>query len=321
MNLVERNRVSAALVLLALLCARPAAADGPLAYFSTYGDDSFDSGVVLHVDALSWRAGMTTQLLHGRTVVSPRLTSTWAPTPRLDMHTLLEYPDLNSGLDAGGPTADSRIDLGTPLSLFGGDPLGFEAGLDLPAGADAASSQLRSSFGVGPAVHVTATISSPAASGVPAPAPQNVDTRLTYTPHGLLNRVQGSIERTADGARDQSLSIGLPGMAGAETSARPFSLHSRATVAETVQADGTAAWQVGLATNIANFTPGWLGGKSALSLQLERYVDAAARDGASLAYEQSWKPTTFSSIGLDLQLSRQPDAVEPSMRLHWNARF
>ena len=67
--------------------------------------------------------------------------------------------------------------------------------------------------------------------------------------------------------------------------------------------------------------PPLLGGRSALSLKVERRLDADGPSTSSLAYDHAWSPGDAASIGLNVKMLRDADELEPSVDLTWSTRF
>lgn len=326
-----------------------------------YSDSSSESagrlesrmGVALDASALALGANVTLVDENGRTQVLPRITSDWSGLGGVDVETVFAYGDWNLGGDAYRPTVDTRLRFRAPVAfveriegdvrrggadadetlkldfsgldtgwaLLGGNALNVRADLTVSEEGERpdAVSTIVSSVGVGRAVDLESDLhlDALAADGGFAPS---LDTRLVYRqPLPFVQRIEGSASRDAAGQGRDAVSVLFPNLSGAASS--PLRLGSKATLEEAVGSGAAAVLRMGVETTLSGFATPLLGGTNALSLTLERTLDADRAQRSSVAYDHSWSPGRRASIGLDLKLVAEPDQLEPSMGVKWLAQF
>jgi hypothetical protein len=114
-------------------------------------------------------------------------------------------------------------------------------------------------------------------------------------------------------------------------------IRSKATLETTVAstltpAPGAAAslghretQRLGLETEVRGLLSGFLAGRSALLLKIERIEGAEPRDARSLTYDHSWLVSDVARVGVNVgmlrTIRRAAEVFEPSFRLTWRADF
>ena len=344
-----------ALVLAAVAAGTPlCAAAQSISYTDSSTRDKLEGRVDFRIGApasLALNADMKLVGQHGETKVLPRVTSSWQALEFLDLKTVLDYGDLNAATSqpkvdtsvvlrsdgrfvdrveatmqrAGSSTRQSLglrfSELDTGFDVLNGDPLAFRADMSLQrSGAlPTASSKLTSSWGLGSALTMQSVlqVGGDRIGGFERSA---LDTKLVYrSPFAFIDRFEGEVHE-GQGVRRESLAVLLPELSRGEQHGSSFSLTGKALIREVLDAEGAETRSVGLETKLKGVLPPLLGGKNALSLQVERALGVPDEHRSSLAYDHAWSPGG-ASIGINLKMLRQADELEPSMDLHWLATF
>jgi hypothetical protein len=349
-----------ACALLIAACVSRGAAAQSFHYTDTSTKEKLQSrvGFAVEEDLLSLDADLTLIGQGGDTDVLPKLTfgtSGSSLLGGLDVKTVLAYGDFNDPASAAQPTVDTKLkldangvlidaiegsvrrtgtgadeqlsvrfsELDTRWRLFGGDVLGIRGDVTVRDAADAraAVSTVRSSFGVGSALDIESALSIEAndAAGKGLPG---LDTRIVYrVPLAFVDRVEGTVVRKPSGDERTAVSVLFPDFAGGDAEAA-MKLQAQATLEELAAPGGTDELRMGVTTKLTGFATPLLGGSNSLMLKLERGLAADARSRSSLAYDHTWAPAERSSVGLNLEVGREPgELIEPTLGIKWLKQF
>ena len=340
--------------MLALLAAVPPVAVGQVTYTDASTADKLDSKLDLRLGTADLGLSADMRLIgqQGTTKVLPRITSLWAPLQLFDVRTVLDYGDLNSA--TARPKVDTSIvvrsdvplverieaslqrtersaqqSLGLKLSPFetgldlrGGAPLAFRADMTVKRIGERslASSKLTSSWGLGEALTMQSVLQLDGQQGSSWER-SALDTKLVYrSPFSFIDRFEGEIYDAPHRHR-HSLAVLLPKWSRGEQHGSSFTVTGKALIREMVEIGGNETRSVGFETKLVGVLPPLLGGRNALSLNVERGLgldDDLHR--SSLAYDHAWSPGG-ASIGLNLKMLRGTDTLEPAMDFTWSAMF
>ncbi len=319
---------------------------------TTYGRPAGEIDMRLGGSAASVDADMKLVADGGKTRVMPRITTQWAPHSRLEMRTVVRSGDLNAQsvsaaidtriafrpsarfierIETSLQRADRRdretvklnfARFDTGLGLFGGDSLDFRAGLQHERAGDRVftSSNLKSTVGLGEALSMSSELrllAAAAAGGEHAA----LESRLVYRmPFDFVESVEGEVRRGAEGER-QTLGLKLPAYAGKTPRGSAYRVTGKALVREVLLANGTESRRLGFETKFSGIFASPVGGRNALSLEVERGLGSEELRNASLSYDHNWAPAEEIEIELRLKTRRRGDSVDPSLDLNWSARF
>lgn len=326
-----------------------------ISYVDSSTPEKLEARVDVGVEQLGFGLNADMRLIgeHGATKVLPRITSSWTTLEFLDVKTVFVYPDLNTIERTSRPEVNTNVlvyselpflerveatlrrteqtlrndvkvrfaPLATRLDLLGGRPLGVRTDLTFRDENDrrSASSRVVSTWGVGRSLDIESALSLDQLPG--GDAQSSIDTKLAYASAvPFVDRLEGRV-RHDDGGRTQSLAVLFPELAAGAAHGTSFNVTGKALVEQRLAADGGEIRKIGFETKLAAVEPPLLGGRSALSLKFERGLGADAASTSSLAYDHAWAPSDSASIGLNLKMLRDADALEPSVDLVWSTRF
>ncbi|HEX6997849.1 MAG TPA: hypothetical protein VF322_06870 [Gammaproteobacteria bacterium] len=328
----------------ALLCALAANADEILSYLNLSSKDKLHSqvGLFLGNEGLSLKADVTLEEQGGATHVLPRVTSTFSSLEWLDVKTVLQYGDWNAE-GASDPALDTLFSVRSAVPFveriegrvqqtaeqvsqslrfgfadvgvqaLGGGTVSVKTDLTLQSAPSGSRSKLRSSFAFGEALDLSTVLGLGAAS---------YDTKLVYhSALPLISELEGGLTRSVDGNVHQSLGVRFPEISRGDGIVTPFTMTSGAMLEETIEPDGGESLRMGFETQLAGFSSVLLGGRSKLSVKVERSLDEEHENRASLAYDHAWAPRDETSIALNLKMLREQGEVEPTVGVSWQARF
>ncbi len=340
-------------LMLAIWTAVPLIAAGQVIYVDASTAEKLDSRLDMRLGTADLGLSADMRLIgqQGATKVLPRITSSWAPLQLFDVKTVLDYGDLNSA--ASRPKLDTNIvvrsdvpllerieaslqrterssqqglglkfsPLETGLDLRGGAPLVFRADMTVKRVDERsrASSKLTSSWGLGEAWTMQSVLQLDGQHGSRWER-STVDTKLVYrSPFGFIDRFEGEIHEAPNRHR-HSLAVLLPKWSRGEQHGSSFSVTGKALIRETFDVSGNETRSVGLETKFVGVLPPLLGGRNSLSFNVERGLGVDDLHRSSFAYDHAWAPGG-ASIGLNLKMLRNIDAIEPAMNLTWSAMF
>ena len=326
-----------------------------ISYVDSSTPEKLEARVDVGVEQLGFGLNADMRLIgeHGTTQVLPRITSSWTTLEFLHVKTVFVYPDLNTVERTSAPELNTNVlvyselpflerveatlrraeqtlrndvnvrfaPISTSFDLLGGRPLGVRTDLTLRDENDrrSTSSRVISTWGVGRSLDIESALSLDQLPG--GDARSAIDTKLAYASSvPFVDRLEGRIRRD-DGGRTQSLAILLPELAAGAAHGTSFNITGKAVVEQRVAADGGEIRKIGFETRLVAAEPPLLGGRSALSLKLERGLGADGVGTSSLAYDHAWSPSDAASIGLNLKMLRDADALEPFVDLVWSTRF
>jgi hypothetical protein len=161
------------------------------------------------------------------------------------------------------------------------------------------------------------------------------DTRLHFRSSApFLDELEGRYWRSNAGQTGRLLKFGFYQNLRESSSTAPLTIRSRATL-ET--SDGVAAAdgivrtlprdnrRLGWETELAGVTAGFLPGRSAVKLALEKVAGQRAETTRSLAYDHSWSVRNVAQFGVNVKMLRATlttaDALQPSIGLSWRGEF
>ncbi|HUF73289.1 MAG TPA: hypothetical protein VMR74_10365 [Gammaproteobacteria bacterium] len=329
-----------------------------LTYVDSSSRDRLDGKFDLSLEGpvASLDADMKIAARDGTTRFTPRITSSWALGPRVDVRTVLQTGDLNN--DTSSTSIDTRIaiqpaarfvervetsllrggdhsreslkvsfaDFDTGLEVFGGKALGFGADLRHERRGEAAltTSNLTSSLGLGNAISFVSSLKLDDGTGTGAGAGLErsiLETRLVYrTPFALLKSVEGHVHRGEDGDR-QRLVLTLPDVAREFSDGSSYEVSSKVLIHETALANGSESRRIGFETRLSRLFATPLGGRNSLSFDVERGLGRENFEAATLSYNHEWAPTEQAQVALKLRTKHRENTLEPSMDINWSARF
>jgi len=325
-----------------------------LTYVDSSSRDRLDGKFDLSLEGsiASLDADMKIAARDGTTRFTPRITSSWAPGPRVDVRTVVQTGDLND--ETSSTSIDARIaiqpaarfvervetsllrggdrsreslkvtfaDFDTGLEVFGGKALGFGADLRHERRGEAAltTSNLTSSLGLGNAVSFVSSLKLDDGTGAGLER-SILETRLVYrTPFALLKSVEGHVHR-GEGGNRQRLVLTLPNVARAFSDGSSYEVSSKVLIHETALANGADSRRIGFETRLSGLFATPLGGRNSLSLDVERGLGREDLEAAALSYHHEWAPTEQAQVALKLRTRHREDTLEPTMDINWSARF
>ncbi|HEY8519475.1 MAG TPA: hypothetical protein VIN61_05305 [Gammaproteobacteria bacterium] len=338
------RRQRALAVACAVLCTHAAEADEILSYLNLSSQDKLHSqvGLFLGHEGLSVKADVTLEGQDGTTRVLPRVTSTFSSIDWLHVKTVFEYGDWNAG-GTSEPAVDTRVSVRSAVPFvehiegrvhqtaaevsqslrfgfadvgvraLGGGTVNVKTDLTLQSAPSGPHSKLTSSFAFGEALDLRTVLGLDAAS---------YDTKLVYrSSMPLIAQLEGGLQRSMEGDVYQSLGVRFPEISRGDGILTPFTVRSGAILEETIEPTGADSTRMGFETELAGFRSALLGGRSKLSLRVERRLDEEHENRTSLAYDHAWAPRDETSIALNLKMLREQGEVAPTVGISWQSRF
>lgn len=324
-------------------------------YVDSSSAEKLESRIDLEMgdETFGLNADMTLIGRDGATKVLPRVSSSWSSPDLLDIETVFVYPDLNAEEAGSAPTVSTNLlvrselpfverveatlesaksttrslrlrltELDTGIGLLGGRALGVRTDVALRRLRDRtlASSKVSTSWGLGPSLGAESVLLLADSQGRGLER-ASVDTKLVYTsPLVFVDKLEGRVRR-GNGSSARSLAIHLPRIAAGAEHGNPLGISGKALVEEAVAADGLETQKLGFETTLSVVDVPLIGGRSALSLKVERPLEDARSSSSSVAYDHAWSPGDDAKVGLNVKMLRGADDMEPSVDLTWSARF
>jgi hypothetical protein len=159
------------------------------------------------------------------------------------------------------------------------------------------------------------------------------DTRLRYKKslNVFFNEFDGSVWRSPEGATKQSLRFGFHETLIEGGDAPPLTVSGQA-IFEATQSGAVAlatqsndSHKVRLETRVAGLMPAFLGADHAVGFKVEKTAGMKPASASTLTYDQSWKLSPLTKLGLNLQFLRQSytaaDDFAPSLDFTWRSAF
>ncbi len=157
------------------------------------------------------------------------------------------------------------------------------------------------------------------------------DTRVRYkrSIDIFFDELDGSLWRSPDGLTKQSLRLGFTRILGDFSDISPLTLKGQAIFETTQDAAATGlssdSRRVGVEATLAGLTSAFLAADHALIFKVEKRSGAQPASTSAVTYDQSWRVSPMTKVGLNLQFLRQSyspaNDFEPSIDLSWRSQF
>ncbi len=247
-----------------------------------------------------------------------------------DLTTYLEASGngLNPRSNAGLAVQTDRLRMRADLALRGQEVVTPSLGLASRSGSTEVVPNLRSALTIAKNLDIETRVNFAEWN---TRSDTTFDTRLRYrrSLDAFFDELDGSLWRSPDGLTKQSLRLGFNRILGEFGGFSPLTIAGQA-IFETTQ-DAAAAGlsngsrKLGIETRLAGFTSAFLAVHHALIFKVEKTSGAHPASESAVTYDQSWKVSPMTKLGLNLQFLRQSyspaDDFEPSMGLSWRSQF
>jgi hypothetical protein len=158
------------------------------------------------------------------------------------------------------------------------------------------------------------------------------DTRLRYRKslNAFFDELDGSFWRLPGGLTKQVLRLGFGQILGDDGASAPLAITGVALIEATQNAapalPGSGdSRKLGFETRVAGLLSPLLAADHAVSLRVEKSVGVRPESASTLAYDQSWTPSSLTELGFNLLLRRETyspaNDFAPSITFTWRSQF